>query len=97
MSGFCREKNIEGGVVVVVVVVIVVVVVVGRFLHEVHLTAPHAPQFSGFLVSSMSKYTTGVKEKVMGLVYGLTNIKWNSFLNIWLQTRLQTRLQTHWL
>ena len=32
-------------------------------------------------------YGGGGKEKVMGLVYGLKNIKRHSFLNIWLQTR----------
>ena len=46
MSGFLQKGGVGGGggdgsgrVVVVVVVV------VGCFLHEVHLTAPHAPQF----------------------------------------------------
>ena len=29
----------------------------------------------------------GIKEKGMGAIYGLKNLKWNSFLNIWLQTR----------
>ena len=32
----------------------------------------------------------GVKEKVIGAIYGLKPLKWHSFLNIWLQTRLQT-------
>ena len=34
---------------VVMVVVLVVVVVVGCFLHEVHLTAPHAPHCTSVL------------------------------------------------
>ena len=38
-------------VVVVVMVVVVVVVVVGGFLHEVHLTAPHAPHCTSVLSS----------------------------------------------
>ena len=39
----------------------------------------------------------GITEKGMGVIYGLTNLEWHSFLNIGLQTCLQTRLQTHYV